>query len=29
MESEIYNEIADTKSKKSESEIDIIDWFEI
>ena len=28
MESEIYNEIAELKSKKSEIEADIVDWFE-
>ena len=28
MESEIYNEIAEWKSKKSEIEADIVDWFE-
>ena len=28
MESEIYNEIAEWKSRKSEIEADIVDWFE-
>jgi hypothetical protein len=28
MESEIYNEIVELKSRKSEIEADIVDWFE-